>query len=202
VLHEFDALRDIKGRIRSLNERFDYDVNGQTFTHAQPWRGYDYGANGAILEEYRYDGSVGPLSHAAFYGADGDISATDVATIGAGVATRFDHIRNPTVGSLDQIVAETGAIEWEVNRSAQAGHRLNSVTINGNTETVSHDHSGRATSFLDHNLYWGPFSTLVGAEKVGGGDDEAELYLYDASGRLAARLVGDRKGAHIVPATP
>lgn len=193
-----DVRRDVAGRIGSSSLTF------ATQSGSVPsWRGYVYDAMGR-LSVVRESDSVPaslPATHLAPAAMESAVeSAGNVVT-----AARWAYSREEAVGSLLSVTRtdtpspprfETPANYQTPFGTATArleGHQLAEYEVGtSGTRTVAHDDAGRLASDGTQDFGFDDFGTLAWVKAPGG--DVKELYLYDATGRLAATLDANGQG--------
>lgn len=188
-----DVRRDIAGRIGSSSLTF------ATQSGSVPsWRGYVYDAMGR-LSVVRESDSL-PASLPGNHLAPTAMASAVEAAGNAVTAARWAYAREEAVGSVLSVTRTDtpSAPRFETPGNYQTpfgqttarleGHQLAEYEVgNSGTRTVTHDDVGRLASDGTQDFGFDDFGALSWVKEPGGGSVK-ELYLYDATGRLAATL--------------
>ena len=185
---KISAIRDVLGRVRSVNTRFGHPMNnnGQQMDdelHENRWRGYTYAKRGFLKRAWEKDeNAYSPVdTHTLIPNAITNADLNDVGNNNN--AQPWDRLRDSAVGSLNQIVNNnSGEVRWQTVPRAQ-GHRLVAIEVDGENYPVVHDEMGRVRRTLDFVLEYDASNRLTEAHNTSTG--EFEFYAYDAQGRLA-----------------
>lgn len=190
------TLRDVMGRIASLNWQFGHPViQGNTListNHPQPWRGYTYNPMGELHQSWEHAGvgtSVTPSGLESHH-----VTAANIQQLGVG-SELWEYERETTVGSPTAIVnPSTGVERWSLPTPRGPGHQIQQVEIDGATSRLTYDSEGRIATYGARSYVYDPRGQLAEVRNNG---QRLESYLYAADGRLAAVI----RGAQTQPAT-
>ncbi len=190
-LFEQALRRDVLGRVRSKQTYWGNPEGGAFATRPIPWRGYEYDLEGRLTTAFEHPGASDPVAPSGL--GHHDITNDDVRTfVGAWNANSPEPIeeilwnREADVGAVETIEElSTGTVRWEAGPRGD-GHRLTTVTLGGDSDTIGHDAQGRVTAGVGKTMAYGPRGRLAYAEDGG----IQENYLYDARGRLMRVIDG------------
>lgn len=183
-LLEVDVLRDVVGRVASLQWKYGNPVSTTPAARAAPWRGYTYSALSRLEKSFEDEGVTTPVSTAGL--ATHTITETQVTTLGVRSA-EWDFEREPLVGSTTAVrEAATGATRWKTTQ-ARESYQLRGVEVDGQSRAIAHDDDGRLTQ--DGNRAY-EFDVRGQLAVVRAAGVLVEGLAYDGLGRLAAQYNG------------
>jgi len=118
---------------------------------------------GALTQVYKHEADESAaLDITSLAGLNHSLTSGTVDAFAVGTADKWNYLRESNIGSLLAIEnVQTGLDEWSTTRprltgpageQRGAGHRLDSVAVDGASYLIEHDESGRITTALDHTL--------------------------------------------------
>jgi len=188
-LLKISAIRNVMGRIASLNTRFSHPMedNGTPVDdafHWDRWRGYTYYKRGFLARSMERETQGYDAVDTSILEPNA-IDSVDLNNVAYGSgAESWIRYRDVKVGSMRMIRnASRTETRWKSTRSRSAGHRLRRINVDGQSYTIQHDAIGRATLTLDFELKYDAANRLTEAYNPSTG--AFEYYAYDGQGRLA-----------------
>src|SRR5262249_8924088 len=130
-----DVLRDVRGRLLSLNRAWA----PPQLAADESWRGFIFDPMGRLGAAYEQPSPVPTAGYTT-----GSVTSDQVGVLGAS-ATKFAYGRETAVGDLLSITAQQSSVRFVAGLHAP-GHQLTSVTTPGLSGSATHDASGRLTS--------------------------------------------------------
>ncbi len=187
-LMNVSVVRDNMGRIASSG--IDFSTPAQTATS---WRGYVYDALGRIAivrEGAATPSGVQPHEATPKAGAEVEAAGNSVS------AARWVYTREEKIGGLLSIDDGNHRQRFETplkftspngtDTARTAGHRLDLFVVGNSTRQAAYDGAGRLVGDDDQQFVFDDLDALAFVRDPGG--NLTEGYLYDAQGRLTARL--------------
>ena len=183
---QIDAVRDVMGRIASLESRFGHPMTAGSplpdSAHDTSWHGYTYTRRGYLQRDWNHLGAD-VVTSSVLANTDTDL-AVDALGNSLPTAIALDQLREPDVGSLVSIGVSGEDPLWQTLAPRDDGHRLTAVEVDQTTYAIAHDDDGRMTEGIDWDFGYDPNNRIASATNQVNG--LYELYLYTADGDLAA----------------
>ena len=193
---QIDAVRDVMGRIASLESRFGHPMTAGSplpdSAHDTSWHGYTYTRRGYLQRDWNHLGAD-VVTSSVLANTDTDL-AVDALANSLPTAIALDQLREPDVGSLVSIGESGEDPLWQTLAPRADGHRLTAVEVDQTTYAIAHDDAGRMTEGIDWDFGYDPNNRIASATNQV--NDLNELYLYTADGDLAA-VIDVRNNAQI-----
>ncbi len=188
-LMESQALRDVTGRIVSLNRTFGHPLfrsnNLVSRLPLVPWRGYAYDDMGRLKQLWEHAGNAGGVQPVGL--RSHSVTAIDIESIAIS-SDPWSYEREVQVGGTLSIRNGVTNVErWALQTPRGAGHQIQQLRVGGQTRHVQHDAMGHVTVDGSLKYSFDPRGQLATVSRSGGA---VESYLYDIGGRLIAVLSG------------
>lgn len=183
-LLQVDVLRDVLGRVGSLQWQYGNPVSTTPQARAAPWRGYTYSALSRLESSFEDEGVTTPVSTAAL--STHTLTTLQVTALGAGSA-EWDFERESLVGSTTAVrEVRSGATRWRTTQ-ARESYQLRGVEVDAQSRAIGHDGDGRLIQDGNRTYVFDVRGQLAQVRSSG---VLLEALAYDGLGRLAAQYNG------------
>jgi YD repeat-containing protein len=178
------VVREVKGRVASLQWAFAPPQSDTPQARARPWRGYTYDARARLETSYE-DFGVGAFVDTSSL-VQGEVTRGQVQGLGAG-KDEWAYGRELSGSTLSISNQRTGDSRFALRRDRDFGYQHRGVEVDGASFAVTHDTDGRMKTFGGRTLHHDVRGRLV---QVDEGGAPLEAYAYDGLGRLVATFDG------------